>query len=204
MSARLDEKRSADAYARGLWVHSTLADSLRDAALTTPTRTVLVDGDIRVDCRTLHAQSTALARHLGSRMPVGSVVSFMLPNWHEAAVIYHAATMAGMVVNPILPSLRDRELRFILTDARSRMIFVPSRFGGHDYGSMLTRVTEQMKSPPEVVMVRGDGYGPPDAVRRAARRSDTAPVAGTRPRRRENDPLHVGDNRPAERCSAHT
>ena len=47
-------------------------------------------------------------------MPTGSVVSFMLPNWHEAAVMYLAATLAGMVVNPILPSLRDRELRFIL------------------------------------------------------------------------------------------
>ncbi len=52
--------------------------------------------------------------------PPGSVVSFMLPNWHEAAVIYLAATLAGMVVNPILPSLRDRELRFILEDADSR------------------------------------------------------------------------------------
>ena len=50
-------------------------------------------------------------------MPAGSVVSFMLPNWHEAAVIYLAATLAGMVVNPILPSLRDHELQFILDDA---------------------------------------------------------------------------------------
>ena len=55
-----------------------------------------------------------------ARMPAGSVVSFMLPNWHEAAVIYLGATLAGMVVNPILPSLRDRELRFILDDADSR------------------------------------------------------------------------------------
>ena len=61
-------------------------------------------------------------------MPVGSVVSFMLPNWHEAAVVYLAATMAGMVVNPILPSLRDRELLFILDDADTRMIFVPGGF----------------------------------------------------------------------------
>ena len=90
-------------------------------------------------------------------MPVGSVVSFMLPNWHEAAVVYHAATLAGMVVNPILPSLRDRELRFILADAQSRMIFVPARFGGHDYAAMLTRVAAQMESPPEVIVVRGDG-----------------------------------------------
>ena len=61
-------------------------------------------------------------------MPTGSVVSFMLPNWHEAAVVYLAATLAGMVVNPILPSLRDRELLFILDDVDSRMIFVPNEF----------------------------------------------------------------------------
>ena len=71
------------------------------------------------------SKATALAQTLMARMPAGSVVSFMLPNWHEAAVIYLGATLAGMVVNPILPSLRDRELAFILSDADSRAIFVP-------------------------------------------------------------------------------
>jgi acyl-CoA synthetase (AMP-forming)/AMP-acid ligase II len=61
-----------------------------------------------------------------------------------------------MVVNPILPSLRDRELAFILSDADSRAIFVPSTFGSHDYAAMLERVTASMASPPEVVVVRGD------------------------------------------------
>jgi cyclohexanecarboxylate-CoA ligase len=60
------------------------------------------------------------------------------------------------VVNPILPSLRDRELLFILNDANVRMIFVPSVFGRHDYASMLTRVIAQMDSPPEVVVVRDE------------------------------------------------
>lgn len=151
-----NDTRAADAYARGLWVSETLADSLREEARSTPKRTVLVDGGIRLDCQGLYAQSTTLAHQLTCRMPAGSVVSFMLPNWHEAAVIYLAATLAGMVVNPILPSLRDRELQFILADADSRMIFVPSRFGGHDFASMLTRVTAQIASPPEVVVVRGD------------------------------------------------
>jgi cyclohexanecarboxylate-CoA ligase len=152
-----------DAYQRGLWVSTTLADTLDEAAQTSPQRTALVDGDIRLDCAQLHRQAIALAHQLASRMPAGSVVSFMLPNWHEAAVIYLAATLAGMVVNPILPSLRDRELAFILADAASRMIFVPSQFGGHDYASMLDRVTGQMTSPPEVVAVRGesaDGHTP--------------------------------------------
>ena len=92
---------------------------------------------------------------MGERMPVGSVVSFMLPNWHEAAVVYLGATLAGMVVNPILPSLRDHELRFILDDVESRMIFVPAEFRGHDYAAMLSRVAEALDSPPEVVVVRG-------------------------------------------------
>ncbi len=157
---RVDEQRAADAYRRGLWVRETLADALRDAARATPDRTALVDSDIRLDCQTLYEQATALAQTLLARMPAGSVVSFMLPNWHEAAVIYLGATLAGMVVNPILPSLRDRELAFILADADSRAIFVPSTFGNHDYAAMLDRVTASMASPPEVVVVRGDGHTP--------------------------------------------
>jgi cyclohexanecarboxylate-CoA ligase len=83
-----------------------------------------------------------------------------------------------MVVNPILPSLRDRELLFILNDADTRMVFVPSVFGRHDYATMLDRVVSQMDSPPEVVAVRGGASLPatnsstvelptldPDAVR---------------------------------------
>ena len=125
---RWDDERAADAYARGWWVRGTLADSLVEAAQRTPQRIVLIDGECQMDCRSLYEQASALAQALLARMPTGSVVSLMLPNWHEAAIIYLAATMAGMVVNPILPSLRDRELLFILKDADTRMIFVPSAF----------------------------------------------------------------------------
>lgn len=157
---KVDEQRAADAYRRGLWVRTTLADSLHDAARATPDRTVVVDGDIRLDCKGLHDKASALAKTLMGLMPTGSVVSFMLPNWHEAAVIYLGATLAGMVVNPILPSLRDRELAFILSDADSRVIFVPSTFGNHDYAAMLGRVTASMASPPQVIVVRGDSHTP--------------------------------------------
>jgi cyclohexanecarboxylate-CoA ligase len=154
--AHQDTARAAEAYRRGLWVHTTLADSLRASAETSPRRTVLVDGDTRLDCAALYTQAAGLATALLARMPTGSVVSFMLPNWHEAAVIYLAATLAGMVVNPILPSLRYHDLRFILEDVETAMIFVPHRFGGHDYAAMLERVTAAMSSSPEVVVLRGE------------------------------------------------
>ena len=184
---RWDDERAADAYARGWWVRGTLADSLIEAAQRTPQRIVLIDGACQMDCRSLYEQSSALAQALLARIPPGSVVSMMLPNWHEAAIIYLAATMAGMVVNPILPSLRDRELLFILKDADTRIIFVPSHFGRHDYAAMLDRVVSRMDSPPEVVVVRGGAPLPvtnsstvelptpdPDAVRMILYTSGTA------------------------------
>lgn len=156
---RWDDERAAEAYARHWWVPTTLADSLREAAQRTPQRVALVDGGRRVNFGSLCRQATALAQALHARIPPGSVVSFMLPNWHEAALIYLGATLAGMVANPILPSMRDRELRFILEDADSRIVFIPSRFGPHDYPAMLDRVTAQLESPPDVVVVRGDPVG---------------------------------------------
>ncbi len=151
-----DEARAAEAYARGLWVSTTLADALAAAEHDSPDRVLLVDGETSLTARDLQRRATALALRLVEWMPTGSVVSFMLPNWHEAAIIYLGATLAGMVVNPILPSLRDRELSFILDDAQSRAIFIPAEFGNHDYAAMLTRVCAQLDTPPEVVVLRGE------------------------------------------------
>ncbi|HZU48204.1 MAG TPA: AMP-binding protein, partial [Mycobacterium sp.] len=155
-SIRWDDERATDAYSRGVWVRHTLADALHEAAQYSPQRVLVVDGDVRLDCQTLCQQATTLAQALSARIPVGSVVSLMLPNWHEATVIYLAATLAGMVVNPILPSLRDHELRFMLEDVGAHMVFVPAQFGGYDFASMLTRVSAQLASHPEVVVVRGE------------------------------------------------
>jgi len=149
-------ERAALAYTRGWWVRETLADSLRTAAEQTPRRVLIVDGERRIDAQTLRAEATALAQAMLARAPAGSAVSFMLPNWHEAAVIYLAATLAGMVVNPILPSLRDRELQFILNDVQARLVFVPASFRQQDYLAMMSRVVARLPVPPEVVVLRGD------------------------------------------------
>src|SRR5580658_11217605 len=147
-SIRWSEERAARAYSRGLWTRGTLADALHAAAQQTPQRVLLVDGSSRLDCKTLHAQAMRLAQAMLARAPAGSVVSFMLPNWHEAAVLYLAATLAGMVVNPILPSLRDRELAFILNDVQTRLIFVTSTFRQQDYAAMMSRVIGRLEAPP--------------------------------------------------------
>lgn len=155
-SVRHDAVLAEQARQDGLWTNTTLADALADAAATTPDRVLLVDGETLLTARELQVQAAALAGAMQARMAPGSTVSFMLPNWHEAAVVYLAATLAGMVANPILPSLRDHDLSFILADADTRMIFVPDEIRGFSYADMLRRVTAAMPTPPEVVVVRGE------------------------------------------------
>lgn len=156
---RWNDARAQAAYANGHWVRQTLGEALERAAAQTPSRVLIVDGDVRLDCSALFEQARALARAMLARTAPGSVVSFMLPNWHEAAAIYLAAQLAGMVVNPILPSLRDRELRFVLEDLHSRWLFIPSEFRGHDYAAMLSRIAPQLSQPLDVAVVRGDAAG---------------------------------------------
>jgi len=155
-SIRWDEQRANEAYAQGYWVRETLAEALARAASADPQRVLIIDGPVRIDARSLHAQASALAQTLAARFAPGSVISFMLPNWHEAAVIYLATTLAGMVAHPVLPSLREHDLCFMLKDVESRMIFIPAQFRGHESAQMLTRVVQQLDTPPQVVVVRGN------------------------------------------------
>ncbi|MFM7273796.1 MAG: AMP-binding protein, partial [Gammaproteobacteria bacterium] len=90
----------------------------------------------------------------------GEVISFQLPNWTEVAAIDIAAAALGLVVNPIVPIYRDRELRFILADSRSRLIFVPERFRSIDYAAMLLGLQAELPDLAHVVTVRAAGAIP--------------------------------------------
>lgn len=153
---RWDEPLAAQAYADGWWRTDSCADALVRVVREDPDRILIVDGDTHLSAAALYDQASRLAQAMLARFVPGNVVSFMLPNWHEAAVIYMGATLAGMVANPILPSLRDHDLHFTLADVGTRMIFVPETFRGHDYAVMMDRVAATMAQPPETVIVRGD------------------------------------------------
>jgi acyl-CoA synthetase (AMP-forming)/AMP-acid ligase II len=155
-SIRWDEARARTAYESGHWVRDTLADALARAVIEDPGRILIIDGAVRLDARTLSERASQLAKVLSSRFEPGSVISFMLPNWYEAAIIYLATTLAGMVAHPVLPSLREYDLRYMLEDVGSRMIFIPEVFRGHDCANMLSIVVQQLATPPEVVVVRGN------------------------------------------------
>ncbi len=156
-SIRWDEARAETARNDGWWSDETLSDHLPRLAVDDPDRVLLDDVGVQLTASDLHNQAIRLAGWLQARFNPGEVVSFMLPNWHEAAIVYFAATYSGMVANPIPPSLRDHDLRFILSDCRSRVVFAPEEFRGFSYSEMLRRVASTIENPPAIVVVRGGG-----------------------------------------------
>jgi acyl-CoA synthetase (AMP-forming)/AMP-acid ligase II len=84
----------------------------------------------------------------------GDVVSANLPNWREMAIINLACCALGLVINPIIPIYRDREVGFILKDARSRVLFTPGGMSNFDYLAMARRLAQDTPSLESVVAVR--------------------------------------------------
>ena len=63
-------------------------------------------------------------------------VSWQLPTRFDALVLCGALARLGAIQNPILPMLRERELRFITQQIDARFLFVPRHYRGFDYAEM--------------------------------------------------------------------
>jgi acyl-CoA synthetase (AMP-forming)/AMP-acid ligase II len=140
---------------QAMWRDVSLGSIARDRAMTNPEATVFVEtsqllGDIVSD-----AEAMAIGlMELGLR--AGDVVSFQLPNWHECAVINLAASMVGIVVNPIVPIYRDAEVIQMLSDCGSRALFLAPEFRNFDYRAMMVRLRKTLPKLDHLVFVRDD------------------------------------------------
>jgi len=155
-------RRAPTAYAEsGIWPDVTLGSHIDEAAADAPSQLAVVDGGVRLDYAELAARIGSVAAALtAAGVGRGDVVMVELPNWWEALVAIHAVLRIGAVVNPVVPIYRDREVGFILNQARPRVVIVPHRFRGFDYVEMLQRLQDGSPEPPAVVVVRPEGSLP--------------------------------------------
>jgi acyl-CoA synthetase (AMP-forming)/AMP-acid ligase II len=70
----------------------------------------------------------------------GTVVSWQLPTCAEAVVLMAALARLGAVQNPILPILRDAEVRVIVGQVRPDLVVVPARWRRFDHEAMARRL----------------------------------------------------------------
>lgn len=141
----------------GLWHEDLLDSPLRRMAATAPERLAVVDGEREIPYGELDALvDRAAAALAGLGIGRGEVVSWQLPNWHEAIVLHLATIRIGAVSNPIVPIYRRREVEFILAQAQSRAFFSPREFRGFDHAGMVAEMRPRLPALEHVVALRGE------------------------------------------------
>lgn len=106
-------------------------------------------------------QSTRLAAYLRARgIGSGDVVTLILPNWREFAVVHTAVGLIGGVVNPVLPKLGASEIRHVVTTAHSRFVFVAEQAGQLHTADAARAAAAGVESVVGIVTVRACVPGP--------------------------------------------
>jgi len=156
LEVRWNDEQALHWKRTGRWSGLTVADRARAIALATPERVTHIEGKVRLTAGEAWAQAGRLAAALWSRgYRTGDVLAFETPNWHEAVPIDLAACMLGLVLCPIVPIYRDRDVQLILSDCRAKGIFVAREFRGFDYAQMMARLKPSLPQLEHVWTVRG-------------------------------------------------
>ncbi|GAB3114210.1 AMP-binding protein [Aestuariicella hydrocarbonica] len=96
----------------------------------------------------------ASLHRLGLRQ--GDVVSFQLPNWRETAVIDIACCWLGLVINPIIPIYREREVGHILSDCGAKAVFILDQYRNFDHLHMIEGLRSQLPELEHIILVRSE------------------------------------------------
>ncbi len=156
MDTSLTAERIRESTAAGLWRNETLETYLDRWASTRPGKTALVDGQGRYSYEALARAVERVAHGLRAHgVDRGSVVSCQLPNWNECVLVLLAAGRLGAVVNPIPPTYRASELRFMLGLLGSQVAIVPAIFRSFDYTEMLAALRPALPRLEHVFVARG-------------------------------------------------
>ena len=132
---KINERRRREYHLKGYWGEKTLADYWTESVRRTPGKLAVADSrGGRLTYAEADAASDRVAAWLQSvGVRPGEFVSTQIPGWTEFTVCCIGCLKAGTVINPIPPSLRERELDHILNTCESRVLFVPAFFHKFDY-----------------------------------------------------------------------
>jgi cyclohexanecarboxylate-CoA ligase len=138
---------------------STFWAFLRDAAAQQPDTLVATDDYGRsLTRRDLVERAEPVAAGLAAAgVGVGTTVSWQLPTTMEAFVVMAALARLGAVQNPIIPALREREVRFITAQVDTEVLVVPTAWRGFDHAAMARSIAADR--PMHVLEVDLDDLG---------------------------------------------
>jgi cyclohexanecarboxylate-CoA ligase len=156
MRLGLSEERIREESRHNYWRNETLTAYLDRWATQRPDRIAFVDSGGRLTwgelARTVDRVAHGLAAH---GVAPGTVVSCQLPNWIEFALVFLAVERLGAVINPIPPTYRASELRFMLGLLEASVLVIPAEFRGFDYTQMARTLRGNLPRLEHVFVARG-------------------------------------------------
>ena len=113
----------------------------------------------------------------------GDVVSQQMPNWWQVPALHLACLRIGAVTNVLMPIFRERELRFMLALAESKVLIVPKQFRDFDHAAMATALQPELPALEHLLVIGEPGPRDFDAALLAepATDADRAVFAERRP-----------------------
>jgi cyclohexanecarboxylate-CoA ligase len=189
MDTTLSPERIAQHTAGGHWRNESLETYLDRWATRRPDKTAIVDALGRHTYAELASLVERVAYGLAAHgVEPGRVISCQLPNWNETIVLFLAAARLGAVLNPIPPTYRASELRFMLGLLESQVMVVPEVFRGFSHTEMLAGLRPDLPRLEHVFVVRGtagEGMSPWATLTDTAweTRAGRRPLPGSDPNR---------------------
>jgi fatty-acyl-CoA synthase len=133
---------------------STIAGILRDAAERAPLLTAIVTGSADPSLRlrrSYAAEAEAVARVLARRFSPGDRVAVVAPSTPEACLLSFAAAMARLVLVPVNPLLRARELAHVLGRSGAVAVFHVAEHRGNDLAGILDELRPTLPGLHELI-----------------------------------------------------
>ena len=117
------EAEQIESYTQaGYWQNRLLVDHLDAHADATPDKVAIIDSRGSIIYSELRALAQRCARALVAiGLRPGDAISIQLPNWIEFAAMCLGAARVGVVICPIAPIHRDRELACMLELAEVKL-----------------------------------------------------------------------------------
>lgn len=148
---------------KGYWRDLTIADFWDRNAVACPDNEAVVDHRSRLTW--LQAKqwtdNTALGL-LGLGLKRDSMVVVQLPNWTELPLIRVCCEKAGLLCLPVLRSLRETEMEYVLRHSAAEAIIIPWEFRGFDYFRMISEMRPRLPDLKHVIVAGDQGFPHPD------------------------------------------
>jgi cyclohexanecarboxylate-CoA ligase len=148
---------------QGYWSDLILIDYFERCLAEVPDKTAIVDfnsisqTESRLTYRDLAARVDCIAVGL---MQLGvdknDVVSCQLPNWWQFTALTLACGRIGAVINPMMPIFREREVKFMLGLAESKVFVVPHEFRSFDYPAMVRGIRSELPELHHLLVIGGE------------------------------------------------